>query len=133
MGFEPEECEKKEKVAEYGQDDCLTQVLDQSREKGVFILEEKYPNKGQCIRLEKREICFIGKLKEMADIALPSGAVSRLHARIRMAEGKCYLRDLNSKNGTWVNGQEVQGEKEIEIKEGDEIRFADLIYILRRT
>lgn len=133
MGFEPEECEKKEKVVEYGQDDCLTQVLDQSREKGVFILEEKYPNKGQCIRLEKREICFIGKLKEMADIVLPSGAVSRLHARIRMDEDKCYLRDLNSKNGTWVNGQEVQGEKEIEIKEGDEIRFADLTYILRRT
>ena len=64
---------------------------------------------------------------------MPSGAVSRLHARIRMDEDKCYLRDLNSKNGTWVNGQEVQGEKEIEIKEGDEIRFADLTYILRRT
>ena len=68
----------------------------------------------------------------MADVLLPSSAISRLHARIRIDKGHCYLCDMNSKNGTWVNGRALPGEKEIEIRAGDEIRFADLTYVLRR-
>jgi len=61
----------------------------------------------------------------------PSQAVSRLHGRIRM-EGKCfYLRDMNSRNGTWVNGRLLEGEQEVKLEEGDEIQFADLIYRFR--
>ena len=47
-------------------------------------------------------------------------------------EGKCfYLRDMNSRNGTWVNGRLLEGEQEVKLEEGAEIQFADLIYRFR--
>lgn len=112
--------------------ECNTQILQMGFGKKTYLLEEKYPNAGRQVRLNNNSIQFIGHLKDMADVILPSNAVSRLHARFRRDENHCYLRDLNSRNGTWVNGQELQGEQEIEIKPGDEIRFADMVYNLRQ-
>lgn len=112
--------------------ECLTQLLHQEEGSPIYILEEKYPNAGRQVKLNENDILFIGQLAEVADIVLPSGAVSRIHARIRREGETYYLRDLNSRNGTWVNKQELQGEQEVVIRPGDEIRFADLIYNLRR-
>mgnify|MGYP000467765110 CR=1 FL=1 len=55
-------------------------------------------------------------------------AVSRVHASIEQRAGNWYLKDMNSRNGTWVNEQELYGEEEQELINGDQIRFADLIY-----
>ncbi len=48
--------------------------------------------------------------------------VSRYHAVIEQFGARFRLRDLNSDNGTFVNGQRV--EKEMWIQEGDEIHIA---------
>lgn len=50
------------------------------------------------------------------------------HASIEQRAGNWYLKDMNSRNGTWVNEQELYGEEEQELINGDQIRFADLIY-----
>jgi hypothetical protein len=53
---------------------------------------------------------------------IPDRQVSRRHARIRL-EGERYLiEDLGSKNGTFVNGHEVQGARPLQ--DGDEIQIA---------
>lgn len=58
------------------------------------------------------------------DIILPERRISRHHARIeRTADGHYLLHDLGSKNGTWVNGEEV-GEAPRLLQDGDEIQFA---------
>lgn len=48
----------------------------------------------------------IGRVKER-DLVLPLGSVSRKHARIEMRNGKPYLLDEGSANGTAVNGRRV--------------------------
>lgn len=55
-------------------------------------------------------------------LALSHPRVSRYHAVIEQYGARFRLRDLNSDNGTFVNGQRVG--KEVWIKEGDEIRIA---------
>jgi hypothetical protein len=61
------------------------------------------------------------------DVVLPKRQVSRYHARIERDDaagpGGYLLRDLGSKNGTYVNGQEVVGEP-YRLKDGDEIQIA---------
>jgi pSer/pThr/pTyr-binding forkhead associated (FHA) protein len=57
------------------------------------------------------------------DVRLPKRQVSRYHARIERHDGGYLLRDLGSKNGTYVNGQEVRGEP-YRLKDGDEIQIA---------
>ena len=55
------------------------------------------------------------------DLALPfDSTVSRLHAILeRLPSGWC-VRDLNSRNGTFLNGERVWGERPV--RPGDEVR-----------
>jgi pSer/pThr/pTyr-binding forkhead associated (FHA) protein len=46
----------------------------------------------------------IGRSPE-ADVVIDNTAVSRLHSRLELRDGIHYLTDLNSKNGTSVNGK----------------------------
>jgi pSer/pThr/pTyr-binding forkhead associated (FHA) protein len=57
------------------------------------------------------------------DVVLPKRQVSRHHAEIERDDGGYLLRDLGSKNGTYVNGEKVQGEP-YRLKDGDEIQIA---------
>ena len=40
-----------------------------------------------------------------ADLVLPDPQVSRLHARLELRDGVVHLEDLDSLNGTYVNGE----------------------------
>ena len=57
------------------------------------------------------------------DIALNSGQVSRRHARIDCGEGVCTVEDLQSSNGTFVNGKRVT--RSI-LTPGDRLRLGDI-------
>lgn len=58
-------------------------------------------------------------------IAIPDGSVSSVHARIlRSAEG-FVLEDLQSRNGTFVNGEKVEGKRQL--TDGDLIRLGKII------
>ncbi len=48
----------------------------------------------------------IGALEEN-EIQVPHVAVSRRHAVLEVQEGRLWIRDLGSKNGTWINGERV--------------------------
>ena len=71
---------------------------------------------------------IIGKSGELSDRVIPRATVSRVHARIRFSEGACYIMDVNSRNGTFRNGEILPGGEEVRISDGDEISFADAGY-----
>jgi hypothetical protein len=73
----------------------------------------------------KKTVTF-GK-KEDNDVVLPSNGVSRYHARITFNDEGIFLRDLDSKNGTFMNGERI---KSREIKVDDIMAFADVVYKL---
>ena len=64
-----------------------------------------------------KERIVIGR-GEDADLMLPNISVSRHHAEVSIKGHKAYLQDLNSSNGTLLNGKRVQ---EAQLKSGDEI------------
>ena len=66
--------------------------------------------------------CIVGK-PPTADIPLGSPFISREHAEIRLTDGRHYLRDLGSKNGTWVNGAPVPPEGH-PLANGDRVELA---------
>jgi len=73
--------------------------------------------------------CVLGSRQDCVDILLNDRSVSRMHAQIDEAQGKLFLYDLNSTNGTYVNGQRIIAE-EREIKEGDEIQIGNVRFVL---
>ncbi len=57
------------------------------------------------------------------DLVLPERQVSREHIRIFRDGDTYYLEDLDSKNGTWVNGKQVKAST-VPLRDGDEIQIA---------
>lgn len=70
----------------------------------------------------------IGKHAEMTDYCLNQSTVSRLHLRVDKKEGVYIVTDLNSTNGTTVEGYHLQANETVSIKNGDIIYLADVGY-----
>ena len=69
----------------------------------------------------------IGRSRE-ADIPLLDDKVSRVHCGIRLSDGEFYIKDLKSRNGTFVNGARV--EDTAKLKAGDRIQIGSTVFVL---
>lgn len=87
----------------------------------LFVL--KGVNQGQRFELE-REITVIGRSPD-CDLVLAASSVSRQHARLVQVQGKWYLEDMQSRNGTYVNSQAIK--VRTLLKHNDRIRICDFI------
>ncbi|HXU70583.1 MAG TPA: FHA domain-containing protein [Polyangia bacterium] len=64
--------------------------------------------------------------REGADVVLPSGKISKLHAVFSMGGGLPSLSDSGSKNGTWLNGNKLPHGRAVPVDVGDTIQFASV-------
>jgi serine phosphatase RsbU (regulator of sigma subunit) len=71
------------------------------------------------------ESTVLGRHPECS-IVLEAGAISRQHARILKAGDDFYLEDLHSRNGTFLNGERVDGRARL--SDGDELKVCDLVF-----
>ncbi len=62
------------------------------------------------------------------DIVLAKRNVSKQHARLTLEDEQAVVVDLNSTNGTWVNGRKITAAQPL--KQGDKIYIADFIITL---
>jgi hypothetical protein len=69
----------------------------------------------------------IGRSKE-ADVQIDDRYASSLHARVFSREGRFFVEDMNSTNGTLLNGAELQGEAEL--IDGDAVQIGDTVFRL---
>lgn len=69
---------------------------------------------------------MVGRDPECA-VTIPSGLVSRQHARLVVDGDRAVLHDLGSKNGTLVSGRRVEGSTEL--TDGDEIRIGPALLV----
>jgi predicted component of type VI protein secretion system len=58
-----------------------------------------------------------------------SAVISKRHCAVLVRDGKVYLRDFDSTNGTFVNDQQVKGE--VEVKNDDRLKVGPLLFGLR--
>jgi pSer/pThr/pTyr-binding forkhead associated (FHA) protein len=63
---------------------------------------------GRRMALEDKEVVTLGRGRGN-DLVLPDRAISRQHARLQRLPHGWLLIDLQSRNGTWVNGERVTG------------------------
>lgn len=65
-----------------------------------------------------------------AEILLQSTDISRKHAALLFRDDHIWVKDLNSTNGTFVNGERVEQEQEIELHDGDMLQFASFMFMI---
>lgn len=74
---------------------------------------------------------YIGSTGEYVDFVPAGEGISRIHCCISKKENIYYLSDLNSTNGTYLNGKEVIPGKEVLLSEGDEIRITSQEFYIK--
>ena len=112
-------------------EDKNTQLLTgvSEKEKRCAALESLSKDRGD---IEIPYVPFlIGKHREMNDFILDYPTVSRLHLRIDQKEDVYIFTDMNSTNGTTVNGYKLEANETVSVKEGDSIQIAGLNYRFR--
>ncbi len=105
-----------------------TVVLSANIVNGPATLVSREPGELATIYLQE-ELTVIGKMETAADAVVDLPTVSRIHAKIRKREGEYYLTDLNSRNGTSVNGKMLKGDEEYCLQDQDEVDFAQARYV----
>jgi len=80
------------------------------------------PHQGRVFTFAERDSFLVGRSK-YAHFRLrgPDRYFSRVHFLIDLNPQRCRLVDLNSRNGTYVNGKKVTA---TDLKDGDEIRVS---------
>lgn len=102
------------------QDDEVTGLLYDAHYPTLFrILTE------ECISINK-PVFRLGKEKSYVDYFVTNNiAVSRSHADIITRNNRYFVKDLNSKNHTYINGEELPVHYEVEIHDGDLLKLGN--------
>ena len=86
-----------------------------------------------------KEVILIGRRDEMlnfhpeVDLTDYYGVlmgVSRKHAEITLKGGQCFIKDLNSSNGSWLNEVIMVPGNTYPLKNGDQVRFGKLLLLV---
>ncbi len=111
---EPEICEK-------------TQLLFQNQgARGNLIYQGNFKEENFTIN---RDMFRIGHEREGNEGFLNGIAVSRYHAKIYREGTSFYIEDLNSTNGTYVNGEQLNYTEKVLLSPMDKIIFGDVPYL----
>ena len=103
-----------------------TKVLSVKKvEDGPALISQR---NGETIFLTKFPF-YVGSLSGYMDFVIERDTVSRFHAKFMKREGTVLLSDLNSTNGTKVNGRMLNVQEQAALVNGDRIVFADDEYV----
>src|SRR5471032_1670529 len=85
------------------------------------------PNLPSVNHILREEVMTIGRMKGNT-LALDDSSVSVSHAKITQKNGDFFLKDLNSTNGTMLNGQSIN---ETRLRDGDQLKFGEVVAYFR--
>ena len=97
----------------------------------MSLIVEEGPLQGGRFHFETHDVFVFGRDEDCHGRIPDDGYISRHHFGVDIDPPNAYLRDLGSRNGTWVNGRRVGGKRagatpsmslEVRLAAGDEIR-----------
>jgi hypothetical protein len=91
---------------------------------GLYLTVVQGPDTGKIFSLshEHEQQCFTIGRKMTNNIYLTDINASREHARIEWQDGELFIKNLQSRNGTFVNGERIE---ERQIGSGDQIQIGE--------
>lgn len=118
-------------VDDYWNDNDETVFFDEDKQNLSMEMVLEWKENGSVKRYIMDSFPFIiGKLSGEARCLVNDVSISRLHAKIYKKEGAVYIQDLNSTNGTIINGIHLISGEEIIVKRGDELQLGKITFFI---
>lgn len=75
---------------------------------------------------------LVGRMDSEVDFVVKDINVGKIHAEFFCQDGQCYVQDLNSKNGTYINGSEIRitSNTPYLLTNGDRVGLADKEFVV---
>jgi len=113
-----------------------TELWDGSENGGMSAYLEYFENgKLTRIPIDAQSGILIGRLNTQVDFAVKSPRVGKVHAKFYCQGSQCFVVDINSKNGTYINGSRTRIESNVPypLCDKDRIMLADSEFTIRCT
>lgn len=104
--------------------ECDTVLLDSHRYVDLVPCEQ-----GECIHVGYFPFA-IGKNRKIVQYCIESEVISRRHIQFTKDQGRIFLTDLHSTNGTWINGCRLFPGRAYEIFGEEVLQIADLSFTI---
>jgi len=82
-------------------------------------------------KIELNERLVIGRTSPASDYTIPSPGVSKVHAEIFSEQGRYWVKDLGSRNGTLMNGKPLVPYKAYPFETDDELTIVGTRFVLK--
>lgn len=92
-----------------------------------MYLVQKRVDGSEAERWQLKELPLIVGRGDQAHAKIVDNEISRQHFEISLKDGVCLIKDLNSRNGTLINGNRVPDAK---LKANDQIRAGETNFVV---
>lgn len=100
--------------------------IRQALQKKEYALDKSTPIQvflnGRRIDFPVNQVLSVGRSPN-CDIVLPSTDVSRIHCRIAVTREYIVVMDMGSRNGTYINGKQIEKNKQIRLNRRDTLKL----------
>jgi pSer/pThr/pTyr-binding forkhead associated (FHA) protein len=102
----------------------VQRALESSGEEAVpRVVVAEGPDKGKKLPLLRPGVPHVIGRGHGVDLPLDEVDASRRHAQITRKAEQVWVRDLGSKNGTWLQGRRLPPDRDIPWRQGEELRI----------
>jgi len=107
-----------------------TQIKGSKATALAWVVVEEGKQRGVQEGLHQDEPLTIGRDGQACTLVLDDSSVSSRHAQIRFEQGRFFLYDTASTNGTFVNGKRTQRQG---LLDGDRIKMGDTVLLFKEA
>jgi serine phosphatase RsbU (regulator of sigma subunit) len=93
-----------------------------------YLRAETGPDSGQRYNLNVDETT-IGRHPDCQIVLTEAGRVSRYHAQIVREGGSFFVKDMDSRNGTFLNNEKITPQEKFPLKNGDRLGVCDMLFV----
>jgi len=86
-----------------------------------------YLSRGDGFSITVREGDVVGRQGVGAEVLKEFKTVSRKHVKFYREGDKWFIEDMESTNGTFLNGKPLQAHQKYELRDGDEIKLSSQV------
>jgi pSer/pThr/pTyr-binding forkhead associated (FHA) protein len=92
-----------------------------------LVVRTPGPNQGKVLEIKLSQ--FVVGRDPQCHLRPASPMISKRHCAVLQREGKVFVNDFDSTNGTFVNNEQVKGE--VELHHGDQLKLGPLLFEVR--